>query len=386
MKYKKDFALTLILVSAFLMLINAFYVAVSGQPIIFSSSSIGSIEELRNSTSLWVRVTFGFPNVAEGFFLLVWIFLAVINFFIALLLMIRPGKNIILKYVGLVLSLLSLAYGGGFIVGLVLGFVGYLISFQPNLPFKETFVGKLFRAATLDSSFFKEILNERGALNSGVRALVFVNFFSGLGCALNSYNGRLLSDALSATTNVSMAKLAFRVAFLGEIFVGNPIASGVFLNMGLAVVKWIIFSLIIYLFCLMIFGSSVSFENVAKIVAFAYAPVCLQVFLPLIFVWPWYSFNWPLIVGVVTNFWLFVVLVSGLRWVLETTFTRALGISILCGSIYWFVNSVFFVSLLNFPVTGIMLVIQPVDMPLLIVSASALIAVLLGVFKRYVPV
>jgi hypothetical protein len=383
MEDKHNFALTIVLAGAFLMLINALYVAVSGQPIILSSFSISSVERLKNSTSLWVRVAFGYPDVTEGIFLLVWVFLAVANFFVALLLMVKPGRNMILRVVGFILSLLSFVYGGGFIVGLILCFVGYLISFQPDIPIKETFVGKLYRAATLDSSFFKEILNDKHALNYSVLALIFVNFLSGLGCALHSYNGNLVDNALASITSFSMARLVFRAVFLGEIYVGNIVASGVFLNIGLAVVKWIIFSLIIYLFCLLIFGSSVGFEGIAKIVAFSYTPVCFQIILPLIFLWPWYSFSWPLIVAVITNFWLFVILVNGLKCVLETTSRRALGIGIFCGAIYWFLNSTFFVSLFNVPTVGVALVIQPVDFSLLIVSASALVAVLLGVFKRY---
>lgn len=384
MKAKQDFALMLVLIGAFLMFVNVLYVAVSGQPVIISSFPVDSVGSLKNSTALWVRVAFGFPNVVEGWFLLVWIFLAAVNLYIVLLLMVKPGRNMVLRYVGFVLSLLSIVYGGGFIFGLVLGFIGYLIAFQPEVPFKESFVGKLLRAAKLDSSFFGEILQDKGALHSGALALIFVNLLSGLGCAICSYNGNLVSNGLATTTDTSLIGSAFRVIFLGEIFAGLPVASGVFLNMGLAVVKWVVFSLILYLFCAMILGSSVNFENIGKVVAFAYVPVSLQIFLPVIFVWPWYSFVWPLFFAVFTNFWFFVILVSGLQRVLATTFKRALGIGIFCGSIYWFVNSVFFVSLLNVTTFGAMVVIQPIDMSLLIVSASALLAVLLGVFKRHV--
>lgn len=384
MKSKKNFAPWLIIVGAFLILVNTLYVVGSGQPIILSSFYVGSVDQIQSLTSVWGRMAFGFPGIAEGWAAIIWIFLAVFNFLLSFLLLVKTGKNMSLKYIGLILSLLSIAVGGGFILGLVLCFFGYLVVLQPGLPFEETFIGKIYGVAKLDSSFLSRIAEEKTALHTGALVLVFVNLLSGIGSGLYSYNLEIIRANLDTISSSSSQAILFEIFFMGGVHWGLPLVAMVFLQMGLAIIKWAIFSLIIYVLGAKMVGSSARYEDIAKIVAFAYVPVCLQIFMPAVLVWPWLFFEWPFIVILVTNFWFFVILMTGLKIVLDISAGRAFGVSVFCSSIYWFFNSVVLSSFLNFP--GIRFSIQPIDVSVLIVSTSALVAVMLGVFKRYVSV
>lgn len=214
--------------------------------------------------------------------------------------------------------------------------------------------------------------------------LVFVNLLSGIGSGLYSYNLEVINNNVRTIANASSQDILFRIFFKGEFFWAPHIASTVFLNVGLAIIKWVIFSMLIYIFGAKMVGSSVKYEEVAKVVAFAYAPVCLQIFMPLVLVWPWLFFEWPFIFVVLTNFWFFIILVNGLKGIFDISAGRAFGATILCGSVYWFFNSVVLSSFINLP--GLYFLVQPVEFSLLIVSASALIAVMMGVFRRYVLV
>ena len=387
---KQDFFNVLIVIGALFILFNTLSVAAAGKPIVFSAFQVGSVSELVGSKNLWWRLALGFPGVVEGWAIMVWIFIAFFNLLIALLLLVTPGKNMVLKYVGFVLSVTSVAVGGGFIIGLVMCFAGYLVSMQPDRPFEETFVGKIYRAARLDSSFFERVMRDKLALQTGALALVFVNLLSGIGSSIYSVNANIVSSSMNTLTNLNSQSRLFSILFLGGLFGDQSLASAVFLNIGFSIVKWVIFSLIIYYFGVMMIGSSAKFEDVAKVLAFAYAPICLQIFLPVLLVWQWMFFAWPFLVVVVTNFWLFVILVAGLKVVLGVSHGRALGVVIFCGSIYWFFNSVILSSLVTqfgSKLPGIQFFITPgLDVPLLIVSMSAIVAVFLGVFRRYVSI
>jgi len=270
-------------------------------------------------------------------------------------------------------SLFSVPIGGGFVIGLILAVVGGVACFELPKPFGDTFTGKIVRAVRLDSTLYESVAKDIGLLRTAALTLIVVNFLSGLGNALYLYNVGLVQSASANTL--------FRILLLGEILWGVPVISGTVAYIGIAIVKWLIFSVIIYFFGVRLAGKAVEFDEVAKILAFAYVPVSLQVFLPLVFLrMPMLFVEWPLTIYFLTNLWMVLALIAGLKQRMDIPIRKALGVVILAGTIYWLINYKFLIPALNVP--GIQFVFQPSELMLPLITVALLFAALLGAFTR----
>lgn len=381
--------LIMLFVGAFLILVNGVWLASAGQPIVISTYPGPTVyvkelnatypitsPEALNATQpgLWGRITFGLRGYAEGVWTIIWLIVAVINLLCTIMLYIRPEKRATYSPIVILLTILSLMMGGGFILGAVLGFIGGVAISEWPKPFGETFTGRIIRTARLDAKFFDTVGKDHKMLKASVLTLIFVNVLSGFGNSLYAYNTSLIMKPPSLD-------IPFRILFFGDLYWDFSILNTTFSFIGLAIIKWLIFSLIIFLVGVKLLGVSVGFDEIARILAFAYVPICLQFFMPLVFLrQPLLWFEWPFTVLFVTNLWMFIALVIGLERKLDMPLSRAFGIAILAGSIYWLVNSTFFMPVLDPP--GLRFIIESNELKLAILSASTLLAALLGAFTR----
>jgi len=380
----------LLFVGAILILINGLWIASIDQPIVISNYPtsavfvpyrnatypITSIEAI-NATKPGVlgRITFGLQGFVEGAWTIIWIIVAVINLLCVIILYVRPEKHGTYAPLVILLSILSIVMGGGFMLGAVLGFIGGVVMNEWPKPSGETFAGRIIRAARLDRKFYDMIGKDTGTLKTATLTLIFTNILSGLGNGLYAYNAYLVNKPPSVET-------PFRILFLGEIYWDLSIVGTAFSFIGVAIIKWIIFSLIIYFVGVKLRGASPGFDDMARILAFAYVPISLQFFMPLVFLrLPLLWFEWPFTVLFITNLWMFIAVAVGLELRLDIPFSRAFGIAILAGSIYWLINSTFIIPYLNPP--SLTFTIESTELKLAILSASTLIAAFFGAFTRH---
>jgi hypothetical protein len=265
--------------------------------------------------------------------------------------------------------------GGGFIIGMILGVVGGAIGIERLKSPENTFFGRLFRAARLDSKVFKTVSEDPKALNSAAKTLIFINILSGLGYGIYSFN-------LENILHPASPDVPFRILMLGKVFWSIPAFAPALIYIGIAILKWFILSFIIYIIGVKFLGAKSDVDKIARVVAFAYAPICLQFFIPFIFTSESLSRTWPFTVFLLTNLWMGLALVVGIRQIFEISTGRALAVVLLAGTVYWLINSLFIMgnSALNIP--AIWFKIEPSEVVLELVSFVAIIATLLGVFIR----
>jgi hypothetical protein len=117
------------------------------------------------------------------------------------------------------------------------------------------------------------------------------------------------------------------------------------LFVGFGIIKWIILSLIIFLVGVKLFGEEASLQEIAKCTGLAYAPISLQLFIPFIFTSQTYLTTWPMTVFLLTNFWMILILIVGLKHILDVSLSKSLATVTFCGAIYILVNYIVFMPL-----------------------------------------
>jgi hypothetical protein len=122
------------------------------------------------------------------------------------------------------------------------------------------------------------------------------------------------------------------------------------------------------------FGEEANLPEIAKCTGLAYAPISLQLFTPFVFTSQPYLVTWPMIVFLLTNFWMVLILTIGLKHVLDISLSTSLATVALCGAIYILVNYMVFMPL---PIPYIIkFQLQPQELTLgavsLIIAASLL--------------
>jgi uncharacterized membrane protein YgdD (TMEM256/DUF423 family) len=129
-------------------------------------------------------------------------------------------------------------------------------------------------------------------------------------------------------------------------------------------------------------GFTTDLEGIARMTAFAYTPTAFQVFLPILITnEPFLSFNWPLMIQIITSLWIFVALVVGLKTLLEISAVKSFAIVLFCGTLYFLIMERIIYSL--FEVPGILITFpQGSSVLLILMSLSTFIAVVLGAFSR----
>jgi hypothetical protein len=198
---------------------------------------------------------------------------------------------------------------------------------------------------------------------------------SGLGCG--SY--ALLTEKI---LNAQSLNLPFKVLLLGEMPLNISIFSPAIIGIGVAIIKWIILSLILYVVTIMSFRDKIDLEKIGTIVGFASAPLALQFFMPFFLTsTPYMTVIWPLALILVTNIWSVLTLLVGIREILDTSLGKALGIVCLSEAFYLWIDQKFF-AVFDIPY-NVRLLITPEPVVLFITTLLIVVAVLpLKVFKR----
>jgi hypothetical protein len=372
---KPKFAFILLLVGSVLIFTNALLVGINGGPLMISSGAVQSLDDvLGNDAGLWYRISFGFKGLTEGAWTIFWLITAIVIFYFTIRFYINPIERKILCPVIAMLSIMSFFYGGGFILGSILAFLGAGIGYAWPVALGKAFFYKLVQAAKLDSGFFENLKTDEDNLKHGVYSLVFASILAAVGIGLYTRSAQAVLNSTSLYT-------PFATIILGDVPLSLSIMSTATINVGMAILKWITLSLIIYLIGASLIGRKHSFSSIAAVTGFAYIPVSLQVFVPFIFTSvPYLSFTWPFLVTVITNAWMILILVAGVRRTLEISLNRAVGILAVSGAIYILLLETFF-STLTIP-DMIQFTIQPQIILLVIVSVMALGSIILGTFNK----
>jgi len=390
-KLTKAFLLSCL--GAVLILINGLIIALNGAPLMVSSGSIAPEMVLSSDAPLWWRISFGFRGLVEGPLMILWLIFAVIILFSALMFYIKPIKRKTLGMVIIAFSILSIPTGGGFIIGLILAIIGGGMVYEWPKPARQTFLGRLIRVARLDPKMYSSFIEELKGLKPAAFTIIFVNILSGLGIGLYSFNARKILDA---ATPISTST---RIILFGDMFLDQEILVLPITFVGIAVVKWIILSGIMYIIGVKIIASKSEFEKIGRAIALAYAPISLQFFMPFIFTSKPNLAGWPLTLFLITNLWMILALVIGLKQCLDISLGKSLGVVSLGGSIYWLTNQLIFVkafgtssgipssAFMIFPLPQIPGIIQfaiePPELVFMFMSVIIILAILLGVFTKH---
>lgn len=365
-------AFWLSLVGAILIILCGLSIALNGAPVVLASYPAYSLSQINgtgsNASGLWVRVALGLPGYADSSWLLLWMAFGVLCIVSSMLLLIQPKRHGTLGPIIIACSLLSIPIGGGFILGFILSIIGGLAAIEWPKPIKETFVGKFVRVFRLDSSLFHDASKEPKYLSTGVWILVLANVLSGIGYGI-------YATTLNAMTSESAR---FAVLFLGQVNFDISVFSYPLIYIGTSILKWMILSVLVYVVGTKLIGGKGQFNEIAAVAAFAYAPVTLQIFLPLVF--SNQPTAWGLILFFVTNIWMIIALLVGLRQTLEISIGRTLGIILFCGGTYWIIDYLGLVTFLQIP--GVWFILSPATFVLALFSIGTIIAILTGTFSR----
>jgi len=370
----------LCLIGTVLVFVNVLVIAYNGSSLILSSYPVSSVEELVNpGRPFWLRIAFGVQGFVAGTKIIIWGIISVIALISAILLYRNPDRPTTYGSVIFILSVLSILAGGGFIIGSLLAILGSGISFQWKNPLEETFFGKLFRVARLDSKVFSQIKEDQKLLPIAATLFILINFLSGLGNNLYTINVQAITGSLDT---------ASRILLLGETvfaYGGQSMFYLPVIYIGLSVLKWMLLSLLIYILGSKLLGRTVEFDAVARVTAFAYTPIIFQIFMPFIFSnQPFLTVHWPLLVFFVTNLWMIVALVFAIKALFQIGMRKALGTILFVGPIYWILIYNFLIPFV-FPfgqIPGFVLILNPIEMVFTLFSMSILLSLYLGAFSK----
>lgn len=364
------------LIGAILIFINVLMIASEGSSLIISSYPVSSVENLlKAESSFWYRISFGIPSLVAEPFPVIWLSVSVIILLSAIFVNLGTQVSSLPNFLILVLSLCSFFAGGGFIFGSLLGIIGSSIGIQWRKPLGETFFGKLIRVMKLDSEIFVTIKENPNLLHEAVFIIIFSNLLSGLGCSLYIFNvNKILSSPIAAE----------QVLLLGETLLDISVLNLPIIYIGLAIIKWISLSSIIYFIGSKLLGIETEFNALARSIAFTYAPICLQIFLPFIFLsQPFLTTHWPLTIFFLTNFWMIFALIIAVKQLFKITTKNAMAIVMLGGSVYWLLVYRFMLPTIFGAIPGIFFDIGPNEFVLALISISAVLSFLLGVFRKF---
>jgi hypothetical protein len=227
----KNMRKIMMIVGALLIVANALWILLEGRALIFSSYPASSLEDL---SGVWGRIVFGMPSMLWGRLIYAWSILAIANLILVLGLNFKEKSESYVAPLVLVLSLISVTVGGGFFIGMILTVTSSLSAIEKK-PLRETFLGKLFRAARLDSSLYEKIGQSTDTLRNAAYIVVFLNILTGLGNGIYVLSTQKITDPTYAT-------LARAMLFGGDIPVDTVGWGGVLSTyVGLAIAKYNLF-------------------------------------------------------------------------------------------------------------------------------------------------
>ena len=371
-----------ILASA-LSIFNGVLILLNGGPLVISSFSASSIEEVWTSKTSWSRMVFGIPGLATGWFSYIWMIFPIAMLVMAVRFYLKPKTQKTLAMAFIISSFLSLPLGGGFYIGAFLGVLGGLCGIEWPKPFSDTFCGRLISSLLFKKKVIDDMLKEKAGLQTAAFIVCLIALLAGFAASLYSFN---------VFQMYSNPPLRSEILIEGKLQIDFPVFIATIQNVGIIFIKWLSLSFLVYLLGGQFIGKNVSLEDSGKVSAFVYVPKAIYLAMPLIFSnEPLLSkgtqimflpFSWPLLLLYISYLWSFLIFLYTLTKILDITGWKALGVGILIGTIYWLGMEIFLSRVLLYP--GISIQLPPESMPavLLITSLAFIVATLLGAFKK----
>ncbi len=183
------------------------------------------------------------------------------------------------------------------------------VYFQPAVRVEKIpFFKKLLRAARLDSSFYESLKGDPPGLREALYAIILLNVLTGIGIGVN--------DVLSGPV----------IPGLG----GAEIPLIIGLQILFALVKWGILTAIIFFVGVNLLRGVSRLVYVARAIAFAYAPIALQILAAFT------ASSLLLTNGIqlATDFWFTLSLIVAVKQTLELSLVKVIILMIIAGAIY----------------------------------------------------
>jgi hypothetical protein len=358
MERQKNSAAIFSLVGGILILLNILLIAMSNAPIIVSNYSESVDHVMKDSAPLWWRIALGIRGYTGGTQLAIGAIIAAIIMYCALSLYLKPRNVKPLSFLIMLFSAAALLYGGGFMIGSVLSFIGAALAYEMPMGFNETFVGKMLSSMRASPKLFQHFTKDTSVKDAAM-VILFANLLSGIGNGIFTFNVDRILGAVNAN-------VPFEVLFTGRVGIDLAIAQTPIILMGLGIFKWALLSLILFFVGVNLFGEKASLASIAATTGFAYAPIGLQLLTSFVFTSKPYLTTWSMAVFFVTNLWMIIILITGMREILHVSYMKSAATVTSCGAIYTLIN---FLVLTQVPVPYVIrFQIQPPEMMLLITS------------------
>jgi hypothetical protein len=376
-KEKTSSAVKFSLIGSILILLNGIWVAANAGPIVLTTDpGLTTVEAIDNALGFWGRISFGIKGMVEGLWTPFWLLFTIALFGCIVRIYLKPRRHNGLGLPMVVCSILSFPIGGGFLVGSILVFIGGMLALEWPKSFGETFIGKMIRTAMLDSKAIGKLSKNPETMRSGVIALVFTSIIMGFGNAIYVFNTNLIKTQPTS---------AYNILLRGSLYLDTMTIANAVSFVGITFLRWLVLSSILYVITVKVKGRIVDFGKLATATAFAFVPLCLQGFLPVLFSnEPFLSFDWPIVILVISIFWVGVGLVVLVREMFEIQAREALGVTIFAGVSFWFVDNLLVGSNPLISMPGVVVKFDPASSGsiLLLVSFAVLLAILLGALSR----
>lgn len=356
-------AAILSLAGGILILLNILVIAMNSAPLMISSSA-GSVDTvLPDSAPLWWRIAFGVRGYTEGTGLALGLIIVALLLYCSLSLYLKPRNVGPLSLLIMLFSAVALLYGGGFIIGSILAFIGAALNYETPRPFSDTLVGKMLSALRASPRLFQHFMQDTSVRDAAL-VILFANLLSGIGNGIFTFNMERIVGAANAN-------IPFEVLFTGRMSFDISIVQTPIILMGLGILKWALLSLILFFVGVRLFGEKASLPSVAAVTGFAYAPISLQLFTSFVFTSKPYLTGWPMAVFGLTNIWMIIILILGLKEIMSISYLKSAATVTSCGAIYTLINYFVFTQV-SIPYV-ITFQIQPPQTMLLIASLFLLI-------------
>ena len=322
------------LAGGLLILLNILLTTMNNAVLMLSSHSETLDAAMQNNTGLWWRIAFGVRGYNQGIQLVLAAIVAAIIIYLSLSLYLGSRNTQSFSLLIMLLSAIALLYGGGFIIGSIMAFIGAALAYETPKPFSETFIGKMLLSMTARLSVFEHFMHDTSVKDAAM-AILFVNLLSGIGNGIFAFN----VEKIVGATN---ANIPFEVLFTGKVGFDLVIAQTPMILMGLGIFKWALLSLILFFVGINLFGEKASLASIAACTGFAYAPIALQVFLPFLFTTRPYLTTWSVTVSFITDLWMMIILIVGMKIIMNVSYTKSAATVMSCGAIYTLINYLIF--------------------------------------------
>jgi len=376
-KRKNTLAFRLSLLGSIIILLNGVWILLSGQPIVVSTDPAVSTFNSYNSTRyFWGRASFGVQGLTGFVWTPIWLLFAVLLLVFSAEIYRRPSRQKTLWIPMLIVSIFTLPIGGGFLIGFVLALVAALLAAEWPKPFRETFIGRIARAALWNSEAIGGLAEDASSTAKGVGSLIIAAFAGGLGSIVYAFNCNIIK------TNPDKA---FRILFAGNLTADPTMLVSAVSLTGITLLRWIMLSSLIYLVAVKIKCVEIDFRKLALPIAVAFIPISLQAVLPIFFPnEPSLSINWPLTITVLSVALVAFAVTATVATLCQTGKREALGITLLGGTIFWLVDTLLISSNSLVDIPGIRLNINPISSGsvTLFTSIVILISIALGSLNR----